>query len=190
MRRMTCEAHDAPDVAMAGCLRVPAFTAASLTLGVLGHLWAGGTVPGPGTLLVLVGIVGLIGTRLAHRERRLPELVAAVALVQVAVHVALLDRQASFGVHSPTMTLAHAAAAVALAWWLRRGEAAFWAAAVRLLRRLTGAPVAPLPLPSAALRPPPDARRPGPIAGPGSSAWSVRGPPLRRGCPCPGAARA
>ena len=159
-----------------GWLRVPAFTAASLTLGVLGHVWAGGTLPGAGTLLLLIGTVGLIGTRLAHRERRLPELVAAVTLVQVAVHVALLDR-GSLGGHSPAMTLAHAAAVVAVAWWLRRGEAAFWAGAARLLRRLTGTPVALPAVSPAARRRPPDDHRSGPFAGPGCAAWSVRGPP-------------
>ena len=82
-----------PDLAVRAWLRVPTFTAASLALGIVGHLWAGGAPPGPGTLALLVGAVGLISLRLADRERRLPELVLAVALVQAAVHVALLDRR-------------------------------------------------------------------------------------------------
>jgi len=167
-----------PDLAVRAWLRVPVFTAASLALGIVGHLWAGGGPPGPGALTLLVGVVGLISLRLADRERRLPELVLAVALVQAAVHVALLDRsEAAPMLHPAAMTLAHAVAAVALAWWLRRGEAAVWASAARLLRRLTGRFPVPPPLPRAVPRLAPNWHRPDPLTGPRPGVRTVRGPP-------------
>jgi hypothetical protein len=121
-------------------LRVPGFTVPTVTLALLAHLAAGGAPPGFAMLALLYGSVGLLCASVAPRERRLPQLLAGVGLVQVGVHVALLEHHSTVAPArsstSGVMTAAHLAATLALAWWLRRGEAMLWRAAARALRSL------------------------------------------------------
>ena len=125
-------------------LRVPVFTAACVCLGVGAHLGAGGSPPDAAMVLLLVGAVALICASLQCRERSLPSIVAGVGLVQLGIHVTLLtghQREASAAAQNlPVMLMAHAGAVLALAWWLRRGEAAVWRATATLWRRLVRAP--------------------------------------------------
>src|SRR5262249_4292921 len=112
---------DATRVSMA--IRVPVFTLATVTLGVSAHLAAGGAPPAPGTLAILLVAVGLISIGLSHGEQRLPRVIAGVAAVQVGMHVAMLGHHPATtgsGQPRPLMTAVHAAAALTLAWWLRR----------------------------------------------------------------------
>jgi hypothetical protein len=146
-------------------LRVPVFTAATVTLGVGAHLAAGGARPAPGQLGLITAVVALICSAAAGRERRMPALLDAVGLTEAGIHIALLggshadhaghvghvvDRSGSAG-----MLLAHLLASVALAWWLRRGEAAAWRAVDRAVGRglllLTARSAPPLRLPEPAV---------------------------------------
>lgn len=128
-------------------LRVPVFTAATVVLGVGAHVAAGGAAPAIGQLLLITAVVAAISSAVATRELRLPALVGAVALTEAGIHVALLGQaHAGHGVDrsgSSGMLLAHLAASLLLAWWLRRGEAAVWHMVVRAGRlvRLPSAPV-------------------------------------------------
>ena len=125
-------------------LRVPVFTAACVCLGVGAHIGAGGSPPDAAMVLRMVAAVAVTSASLQCRERGLPSIVAAVALVQLGVHVALLashEHEASAAPENlPVMLMAHAGAVMALAWWLRRGEAAVWRATATLWRRLVRAP--------------------------------------------------
>jgi hypothetical protein len=127
-------------------LRVPVFTAACVCLGVGAHLAAGGSPPDAAMVLLLVAFVALICASIERRERSLPSIVAGVGLVQLGVHVALLaghQHEASAAAQNlPVMLMAHAGAVVALAWWLRRGEAAAWQATATLWRRPVRVPCA------------------------------------------------
>jgi hypothetical protein len=169
----------APYLAVGSWLRVPVFTAAAVTLGVLAHLWAGGAAPRPGTLILLIAAVASVCMSVAHRENRLPDLVIGVTAVQVAVHVALLEHQvdAHPPQHQAVMMLAHAVAALTLAWWLRRGEAAVWRAARWMLRRLFlpgSTPPAPAISGPQLAAPRPQHRL---AAAACWSVWTIRGPP-------------
>lgn len=126
-------------------LRVPVFTALTVTLAVTAHVVGGGTLPDPWRLLFATVAVATTWWPLAAGELPWWIVTTGVAAVQVGVHVALLD-PASSGSHdhvsSPGMLGAHAAAAVLVAAWLARGEALVWAAVRRVLPRLSPAPVA------------------------------------------------
>ena len=121
-------------------LRVPAFTMPTVSLAVAAHVAAGGHPPDAGTLAVLLLCVGLVSASVAGRQRRLPHLLVGVALVQVAVHVALLDHHAVVAtgqrIGAVPMTLAHAGASLALAWWLTKGESCLWRQVIRLSARI------------------------------------------------------
>jgi hypothetical protein len=127
-------------------LRVPVFTAACVSLGVGAHSVAGGSPPDTAMVLLLVGAVALICASLERRERSLPSIVAGVGLVQLGIHIALLARhqhEASAAPENlPVMLMAHGCGVMALAWWLRRGEAAVWRATATVWRRLVLAPCA------------------------------------------------
>jgi len=127
-------------------LRVPVFTAACVCLGVGAHIAAGGSIPDAAMVLLLVGAVALICASLERRERSLPSIVAGVGFVQLGIHVALLaghQHEASAASQNlPVMLMAHGCGVVALAWWLRRGEAAVWRATVEIWRRLVRLPCA------------------------------------------------
>ena len=125
-------------------LRVPVFTAASVCLGMSAHIAAGGSLPGGAMVLLIVAAVAVTSASLECRERGLPAIVLAVALVQLGLHVALLaghEHATSVAAgNRPAMLMAHAGAVVALACWLRRGEAAAWQATVKVWRRLVRLP--------------------------------------------------
>lgn len=118
---------DGPCPHALGWVRVPAFTLPTVSLAVGAHMLGGGRAPDGATLALLFGGVALVSAGVSRRRRRLPGLVAGVALVQVAVHVALLGHHdPAIGAPSPPMLAAHAAATIALAWWLTKGESALW----------------------------------------------------------------
>jgi hypothetical protein len=159
-------------------LRVPLFTVATTGLSVFAHVSAGGRPPGWATLALLLAVVGLLGRAMAPCEQSLPRLLGTMLWVQVAIHLALSrggSRGAvvavgchtgpvtadpalppgSTGAHhslhgSLWMWLAHAVAALAVAAWLRRGEAASWRALRRVVARLQPR-VRPLPIPHGAV---------------------------------------
>jgi periplasmic copper chaperone A len=124
---VTPMSSDAPSVpATATCpsppgwLRVTAFTLPSVTLAIVAHLAAGGTPPNLPLVALLMGTVGILTASLRPTRRRLPQVIVGVVAVQVGVHVALLNHhQAALAAPQPGgpgMLLAHAAAALALAW--------------------------------------------------------------------------
>jgi hypothetical protein len=121
-------------------LRVPVFTAACVCLGVGAHIAAGGSLPSAAMVLLMVAAVAVTCASLQCRERGLPSIVLAVGLVQLGVHVALLagheHATSAAAENRPAMLMAHACAVLALAWWLRRGEAAAWRATVKVWPRL------------------------------------------------------
>jgi hypothetical protein len=162
-------------------LRVPVFTAATVTLGIGAHLAAGGVAPSASLLGLITAVVTALCAATAGRELRLPALLGAVALTEAGIHVALLGQDhAAHGAArsgSAAMLLAHMAASVLLAWWLRRGEAAVWRAVQRagsLLALATAGPPLQLPRvprPRTGIRPRPLRRlHVGPV-------HPVRGPP-------------
>jgi hypothetical protein len=122
-------------------LRVPVFTAACVCLGVSAHIAAGGSLPSAAMVLLMVAAVAVTSASLQCRERGLPSIVLAVGLVQLGMHAALLagheHATSAAAENRPAMLMAaQACAVVALAWWLRRGEAAAWRATVKVWRRL------------------------------------------------------
>ena len=121
-------------------LRVPAFTLPNVTLAVVAHLAAGGRAPDAPTVAALVAGVTLLTLGVSGRRRSLPGLLGAVVLVQIGVHIALLDHHATPAgqpvLVGPGMVVAHALASAVLAWWLARGEDAVWRTAVRAIARL------------------------------------------------------
>ncbi|MGE5765488.1 MAG: hypothetical protein ACM3ZF_16975 [Mycobacterium leprae] len=184
-------------------LRVPLFTAVTTGLGVGAHLLGGGQPPAWGTLaLVLVAVA--LGWRVTTRaEQSLPRLLARVLGVQAAIHLVLsaptsaapasaapplaadvhdcAGAVSTVGHPSPLMWLAHGLAAVAVAVWLRRGEAALWRAVRRVVASLAGRPGEPLVVtraPSTRVDAAGDAR-PDPILLLLGLRW--RGPPRGRG---------
>ena len=132
--------------------RIPTFTATSVSLGVVAHVAAGGGPPSAGLMLVIVAAVGLTSAVLTRRERNLPTIVLAVALVQLGMHAALpmghehVHAMASDTMAvTPPMLLAHTGAVLALSWWLRRGEMAAWRVLGEVWRSLVRPRVIPQP---------------------------------------------
>ena len=127
---------------------------------------------------LLLGVVGLTSLGLSHGEQRLPRVIAGVAAVQLGVHIGLLGHHTAQALPRTAllpMTAAHAAAALVLAWWLRRGEAAAWRAAARTLRLVLGDAAPPLIPRAGRVRPAAALPRPVPAL-PGPVRY-VRGPP-------------
>jgi hypothetical protein len=98
----------------------------STALSVGGHLLGGGHVE-PVLVALLTALAAGVGYAWLRRERGLIPLVGAVIASQVLTHVALSAGHP----HGASMVMAHAAAAVALACFLRWGEARVFAAARR-----------------------------------------------------------
>ncbi|MBK8076736.1 MAG: hypothetical protein IPK24_14505 [Kineosporiaceae bacterium] len=152
-------ARDLESLAQLGvAARAPIFALATVTLGAGGHVVSGGGLPGPLALAASTATVGLVAWRTARREHSLPRLLVAVGASQVALHLAFgLGASAdghrhagSPGLPAAWMWAAHLLAALSMAWWLRRGEAAVWRLvrravqlAVRLVRHRLGLPLAP-----------------------------------------------
>ncbi|GAA0336327.1 MFS transporter [Actinoallomurus spadix] len=144
--------------------RAVVFAAVCTALAVAGHSAAAHAPVPPAA--VGAGLAGLtiVAVVLAGTERSLGTIAAGLLGGQFMLHVLFAAAQhgqhlahhpAASGAHgAPAMTFAHVAAAVASAWWLRRGERAVWrlarraaAAAARPLRALLSTP-APLAAPS------------------------------------------
>ncbi|MDL4818361.1 hypothetical protein [Actinomadura opuntiae] len=131
--------------------RAVVFATVCVSLATLGHALAAHE-PVPGwAVLAGFGAVLAVTLALAGHERSLPTIAGGLLGGQFALH-ALFARAtegmrhcdtdaampaghgAAMPMHGPgtSMTLAHCAAAVVAAWWLRRGERAAWSLARRL----------------------------------------------------------
>ena len=124
-------------------LRAAVFAALCVLLAAGGHALANGTAPPVwGQAVGFAPLFGA-GCLLAGRERSLPAIAAGTLTAQGGLHLAfgvlhphsgmVMDGMYMSHAHAvtPHATAAHVAAALALTWWLRRGEAALWS----LLRR-------------------------------------------------------
>ena len=103
--------------------------AACLTLSLGFHVVAGGAVPGLGALLLLACVAAGVCTWSADRRRGLGSLLVLTVGVQAALHLmfALFTGHVDAALGpDPAMGAAHATAAVAMAWFLARGEDALW----------------------------------------------------------------
>ncbi|TDC71450.1 hypothetical protein E1200_02085 [Actinomadura sp. GC306] len=148
--------------------RAVVFATVCVTLAIVGHVVAAGTVtagPAATGFILVLGVTRL----LAGHERSLATILggllggqfalhtlfsAASGPVHHATHGADVMVPVAHGTGGPAMTLAHTVAALIAAWWLRRGERAAWSLARRvaaaadrpirlLLALLTVEPVAP-----------------------------------------------
>ena len=148
-------------------VRAAAFTAVCLGLGVVAHLFSGGTVA-PHALALGLPVVFAAALPLSGRERTLRAILPLLAALQVALHMlfslsaAPLPAAPSSAVHVLAghlmtghahagpgfgMMLGHGWAVVLTSLWLARGEAALWALLRRLtvrLARIAAAPAAPV----------------------------------------------
>lgn len=119
-------------------VRASAFAAVCVTLACLGHLTASGEPMAPWA--VCVGFLAVLGVAnlLTGHERSLWTISGGLVGGQFALHSLFVASRChphpvvpgSSG-SGPGMTTAHLLAAVAAAWWLRRGERALWALARR-----------------------------------------------------------
>ena len=131
--------------------RAVVFTAVCVLLAALGHGLAHGTAPDAAAVLAGAGAVGLVAARFTDRERSLPQITIGLAAAQLGLHALFNAIQAPVHHHSPGMVmadadpllgasvpmwLAHAAAGLLAAWWLRGGERLLWAASRRVIAAL------------------------------------------------------
>jgi hypothetical protein len=167
--------------------RVGIFTLATVLLGLAGHLTGGGQLPSAIVLAGLLAGTAVAASGMAGREQTLPRITLAVGAIQVGIHAVLMSPTPGMVDHGgampgDSMVAGHAVAAVLLAWWLRRGEAAAWRLARALAERLSH-PGSSLALPEhrAGVR----SHGPGRLGAVSRSVegWSRRGPPrvLRAG---------
>ncbi|WP_143447996.1 hypothetical protein [Kineosporia sp. R_H_3] len=129
-------------------LRLPVFVAVGAALGTAAHTAAAHALPDLWLLLPVVAAVTLCGLLIRGRERSFEAITAALLASQVVVHAVLTLAHPAAGqagahlhgagaatgplahlVPDGPMLLAHLLAAGVAGWWLRRGEAAVWAAA-------------------------------------------------------------
>ncbi|MFC4906430.1 hypothetical protein [Actinomadura gamaensis] len=188
MSERTSEPVPGPALPVARLARAVLFATVCLTLTVAGHAYSAGVPVPPGAIglgfLLVTGFAAL----LAGTERTYPTILGGLLGAQFGLHVLFVqatatpDKGAAAVHHSlahvahfrhphggATMTLAHGLAALAAAWWLRRGEAAAWSLARRI---------------AAAARPPrlviPDVRVPArPSVRPAVRVLPLRTAPLR-----------
>ncbi|HEU5026301.1 MAG TPA: hypothetical protein VFV01_15395 [Spirillospora sp.] len=130
--------------------RAVVFATVCVTLATLGHdLASHDPVPG-WAVLAGFGAVLAVTLALAGHERSLPTITGGLLGGQFALHTLFASategmRDCDTAAHAghaaaapamhgsgTSMTLAHVAAAIAAAWWLRRGERAAWSLARRL----------------------------------------------------------
>ncbi|MBO2463386.1 hypothetical protein [Actinomadura violacea] len=130
--------------------RAVVFATVCVALATLGHDLASHE-PVPGwAVLAGFGAVLAVTLALAGHERSLPTIMGGLLGGQFALHTLFASATEGMpgcapGAHAEhaaavpamhgsgtSMTLAHVAAAVAAAWWLRRGERAAWSLARRL----------------------------------------------------------
>ncbi|WP_033324199.1 hypothetical protein [Actinomadura atramentaria] len=156
--------------------RAVVFATVCVALAASGHAAAGGDAPPLRALTTGFGGALLLALALAGRERSLPTIAGVLVGGQYALHCVFSGAAAGgmLGHHPapvaapvpmdhdtrPSMTLAHLAAALVSAWWLRRGERAVWGLARRAAgaarpARLLGVLAAVLEAISARLAPPP-----------------------------------
>lgn len=152
----------------ARALRVGLLGGGSLLLATAAHLSGGGSLPGPGVLVVAAFVLGLVSLVLTRRRVRLPVLLTALVPQQVALHVLFDGAAAAAGGCSPVqaahhamttltcmpthgmgpmgyawpMFVGHVVATLGTAWLLSRGEAWCWAWAARASRAAYAGPLA------------------------------------------------
>jgi hypothetical protein len=147
------------------------FAAVSASASLLLHLWSGGHAPDPLQAAAAFGLLAAAAYSIGGRQRGFAVLAPLCLVAQWGLHELFQIGAESAGhVHAsgPSMLLVHAAAALAQASWLARGESAlaalvdlwtlFLASAARVLgagalvavrpRRFTLRTRAPLPAPS------------------------------------------
>lgn len=124
-------------------VRAAVFALLCVLLATGGHALATGTAPPVWVQVAAVVPVFATGCPLAGRERSLAGIGGALLAVQGGLHLVfdtvqphqamIMHGRRMTQAHAltPHATVAHVGAAVMLAWWLRRGEAAVWS----LLRR-------------------------------------------------------
>lgn len=140
----------------------PTAATACVALGALGHLVAHGSAPGVIGLALAGALCWLLWSASTDRELGAVGVLWRVWLCQAFVHGSLVVGAASAPAHSshahsttvtaPPLHLPHllgqggwgmfamhALAGVAVAWWLRRGEALAWRVARRAIAHLTAA---------------------------------------------------
>ncbi|MFB4320086.1 hypothetical protein [Actinomadura sp. 21ATH] len=176
--------------------RAVVFTTVCVTLATLGHsLTSTATIP---YWAVAAGFGGVLAVTLAlaGHERSLPTLLGGLLGGQFALHSlyagaecttvtatghhAIAVTPDSGGGSGTAMTLAHVAAAVVSAWWLRRGERAAWS----LARRIATAPARVLIAIEPATAPPRTAPVPVEETPARPSGRILRHEVVRRGPPC------
>jgi hypothetical protein len=125
-------------------LRAVVFAAVSVSASLLLHLWNGGHAPGPLQAAAAFALVFAAAYAAGGRQRGFLTLTPLCFLFQWGLHEAFqIGAEAHGHGWGPTMVLVHAAAAMAQASWLARGEAAlaglldlltlFFARAMRVL---------------------------------------------------------
>ncbi|GAA0620380.1 hypothetical protein GCM10009547_23720 [Sporichthya brevicatena] len=140
-------------------LRASVVGAIGFTLGVIGHVFADGLLPGPMTLLGLLAFAVLVAVPMLVRPAGRLLIVALVVGSQAIVHLLLTLTAGHTGeggaVHGPPadvrswvahllqdahehgwMMAAHAGAAAVVGLWLARGERCLWTILVLVGRRL------------------------------------------------------
>ncbi len=131
--------------------RAVVFTAVCVLLTAVGHGLSAGHAPEPAAVLAGAGLLLLIARYLTGRERSLGDITVGVWAAQIGLHllfnavppvagagqvdpvgpahvghgVAIAVEPHTAGI-TPGMLLAHIAAGLIAAWWLRQGEAAIW----------------------------------------------------------------
>lgn len=130
-------------------LRASVFAVVCLGLGVVAHLFGGGTISGRAAVCGLLAAL-LTALPVTGRERGTNVILPLLAVVQVALHVffstapvlaPLVEAGGHGHVHSGLipglgMLVTHCWAVVLTALWLSRGETALWAVLRRLAVRL------------------------------------------------------
>ncbi|UYM03911.1 hypothetical protein [Solicola gregarius] len=116
---------NSPDRGSLRVVRAAAVALCVVGLSLVGHLSAGGSVPGPEILLGSSLVVAAYAAALTRNRLGRLELVGVLGAGQLLLHTAFMTS----GGHSGglTMLAAHAFAAVVIALVLARGEDAAWA---------------------------------------------------------------
>ncbi|RJL31606.1 MFS transporter [Bailinhaonella thermotolerans] len=141
--------------------RAAVFSAVCVLLGVLGHVFAGGGLPGWAAPAGVGALVLAAAYALAGRERSPGLIVGFLLGAQLLSHELFRlgapapGPSAAHDHGGSAMLLAHLVAAALAGWWLARGEAALWSVLRRLAVRLLAvlASPAPIPAPGTAPRP-------------------------------------
>ncbi|TQS45654.1 hypothetical protein [Cryptosporangium phraense] len=124
--------------------RAGVFTLVCLGLSIALHSWVSRDLPSTTAIFAGAGLVLVVAFGLAGRERRYPFILTTMLTAQAALHV-LFEVLPHAGHHgevpvtlgglpSVTMVLAHLAAGLSAAAWLRGGETAVWRIGRRLAR--------------------------------------------------------